>query len=410
MIRIGLIGAGNRGVKTFGALIGAREDACIAAIADPNPVRARAACEVLKISVPIFPSPEEMLAAHDLDGVVITTPDYLHAQHVQIALRGGVRHVLVDKPLATNVADCLAVRDAAAQASGAVRMGFNLRHIPVIERVKQLVDDGEIGRLMLIENREFYDGGRTYFARWNGRYELSGGLWIHKGSHDFDIYNWWNAEGTPVRVAAMAGVNAIRPDRVPFEVEEGKPFGPHCTVCPYADVCPDYSPPVGGTALFNDETVEVDGYRQDTCIYLADANIHDNGIAIVEYDNNVRASHMECFACGFIDRRYTVIGDRGVLTASLAEPERIEIRPRWGKPKWIDVPPAPEGGHGGGDPLLLSSFIDEIHNGAKPSSSVHDGILSVAIGQAAEIAWREQRSVEISELAPLTELKQLENS
>ena len=403
-LRIGLIGAGNRGVKTFGALIGAQGDAEIAAICDPNGERARAALGVLNINVPLYEEIEAMIAKENLDGVVITTPDFLHAPNVVEALSKGVRYILVDKPLAISVEGCRDVRDAAAKNSGSVAMGFNLRHIPVIATVKQLVDAGEIGDLMLIENREFYDGGRTYFARWNGRREFSGGLWIHKGSHDFDIYNWWNEKGIPLRVTAMAGVNAMREDKIPFEVQPEKPVGPHCTVCAYADICPDYSPPVGGTALYNDTTTAVDGYRQDKCVYLSNSDVHDNGFALVEYSNNVRASHMECFACGFIDRRYTLVGDRGVITASLAEPDRIEIRPRWGTPKWIDVPPAPTGGHGGGDPLLVESFMDEMKRGAQPSSTIRDGLRSVAIGQAAEIAWREKRSVNISELVSIDEL------
>ena len=403
-LRIGLIGAGNRGVKTFGAFIGARDDAEIAAICDPNGERARAALGVLGINVPLYAQIEAMIAAENLDGVVITTPDFLHAPNVVQALAKGVRYILVDKPLAISVEGCRDVRDAAQKNGGSVAMGFNLRHIPVISTVKQLVDAGEIGDLMLIENREFYDAGRTYFARWNGRREFSGGLWIHKGSHDFDIYNWWNEKGIPLRVTAMAGVNAMRPDKIPFAVEPEKPVGPHCTACAYADICPDYSPPVGGTALYNDQTTAVDGYRQDKCIYLSNSDVHDNGFALVEYSNNVRASHMECFVSGFVDRRYTLVGDRGVITASLAEPERIEIRPRWGTPKWIDVPPAPEGGHGGGDPLLVESFINEMKRGAQPSSTIRDGLRSVAIGQAAEIAWREKRSVDISELVSTDEL------
>lgn len=404
--RIGIMGAGNRGVRCFGDLINRRGDARIVALADTNPVRAAAAAELLGSEPALYNSFAEMLANAGLDGVVITTPDYLHAPHVLEALESGVRHVLVDKPLATTVEGCRQVREAARQSDSSLSMGFNLRHVPVIERIKQIIDNGEIGDIMLIENREFYDGGRTYFGRWNGRREFSGGLWIHKGSHDFDVYNWWNSKGTPVRVMASAGVNALREDKVPFDLQPGKTFGPDCPSCAYNEICPDVNIPAGGNKLFNSDTAASDGYRADKCIFLADTDVHDNGIALVEYSNNVRASHLECFVCGFDDRMYTVVGDRGTVSASLANPTQIELRPRWGSSRIIDVPePDDAGFHGGADPLLVENFIQGIHGKGHPSSSVRDGLRAVAIGEAAEIAWRERRSVEIGELVALEELE-----
>jgi len=403
--RIGIVGAGNRGIRCFATLVNGRDDAQVVALADQNAQRMQGALEVLGSTAATYSSLEEMLASAQLDGLVITTPDYLHAEHVVTALKSGVRHVLVDKPLATSVAGCLAVRDAARESSSVVAMGFNLRHIPLVARIKQLIEDGVLGELMLIENREFYDLGRTYFARWNGRREWSGGLWIHKGAHDFDIFNWWNSKGTPSRVMAAGGVNAFRPDKVPFEVKPETPIGPHCTVCAYKDICPDFSLPVGGVDLFNDATADTDNYRQDKCVYLTESNVHDNGISLVEYDNNVRASHLECFACGFTDRLYTIVGDRATVTANLNNPTQIQVIPRWGEPRTIDVAPPPEGTHGGADPLLVDNFIAEIHGAALPSSSVRDGLRAVAVGEAAEIAWREKRSVEMSELVDLEQLQ-----
>ena len=313
-------------------------------------MRLQAASELLGGQMALYGDAETMLREADLDAVTITVPDYLHAPLTIAALRAGVGHVLVDKPLATTARECLAVARAARECGGRVIVGFNLREIPVMARVKELIENGEVGELMLMENREFYDLGRTYMARWNRFYELSGGLWVHKGSHDFDVFNWWNAKGTPIRVMASAGLNALRPDKLPFEVDPEIPVGPACSTCAYAQVCPDYSPPVAGNQLQNAATQAVDGYVGDLCVFLSEKDTHDNGIALVEYSNNVRASHAECFVCGFTDRLFTVTGDRGTLFASLARPQSIELRPRWGETRVIDVPlpPDPTSSHGGG--------------------------------------------------------------
>jgi predicted dehydrogenase len=411
-LNIGVIGSGGRGINCFGKLLAKRDDARLAAVADSNAVRMESAARMLENDFSAgrfaaYTDIEAMLRGETLDAVIVTTPDYLHAAHAVAVLRAGVRFVLVDKPLATTVEGCLSITRAMRESGGQVVVGFNMRHLPLIARIKEIIANGDIGALMLIENREFYDGGRTYMARWNRHYSLSGGLWVHKGSHDFDVFNWWNEGGDPLRVSASAGLNALRADKIPFAVEPDIPVGPNCSSCAYKDICPDYSAPMGGGKLFNAETSAADGYVQDTCVYLSQKDTHDNGIALVEYSNNVRASHMECFVCNFTDRFYTVVGERGTVMAHLANPTQIELRPRWGEDKIIAVPPADEAdAHGGADPLLLDNFLSGIKAsqaaGASASShfssTVRDGIRAVAVGQAAEIAWREGRTVAIEEL------------
>lgn len=402
MLKIGVIGAGGRGINCFGRLLAARSDAELIAVAEPNPVRAEGAMRRVGHEFRVYPDALALLTNEVLDGLIVTTPDFLHADYVVAGLEAGIKSVLVDKPLATSVEDCLRVISAMQASGGHVSIGFNMRHLPFIAKVKELIEDGAIGQLMLIENREFYDGGRTYMARWNRRSQWSGGLWIHKGSHDFDVFNWWNAGGNPVRVSASAGVNALRADKIPFAIIDDVPVGPKCSACAYREICPDYSAPVGGMDLFNEATSNADGYVQDLCVYLSDKDTHDNGIALVEYDNNVRASHMECFVCNFTDRFYTIVGDRGTLMGHLGNPSQIELRPRRGENKVIPVPVAGNDDHGGSDPFLLDNFLKSIRQEARSSSTVRDGLRAVAVGEAAEISWRNGRMVDISELVDLS--------
>jgi predicted dehydrogenase len=401
VLNIGIVGAGGRGIGAFGAMLAVRDDARVAALADVNTVRLEAAARGLPQPVACYADAAQMAASERLDVVIVTSPDYCHAGHVISVLHAGVRHVLVDKPLATTVQDCQRIADAAREAGGHVAIGFNMRHLPVIRKIKEVIDDGLLGELMLIENQEFYDGGRTYMARWNRRREWSGGLWIHKGSHDFDIFNWWNAGGNPIRVAAFGGNNALRSDKLPFALRPDTPIGPHCRSCAYQNVCPDFAAPDRAEDLFSLEAAQEDGYWKDLCIFLSDKDTHDNGIALVEYDNNVRASHSECFVCNFTDRRYTITGDRGTLLASLANPTQMEFRPRWGPDQIIPVSDALDGGHGGADPLLLENFLNSVRGIAPAASGLRDGLRAVAIGQAAELAWREHRLVAIKELVDL---------
>ena len=402
LLKIGVIGAGVRGVLDFVMMLVDRNDARLTAIADPNGVRSRKAADLLDTGVKCYSSAVDMLDAETLDGVIITSPDYTHEENALAAIERGV-NILVDKPLATTSAGCMRIIKAAREKNVVLSVGFNLRCLPVIRKVKELIDNGEIGNVMLIENREFYNGGRTYMARWNRRYKWSGGLWVHKGSHDFDIFNWWNSSGTPIRVSSFAGVNAFNMRGIPFVVDPDIPVGPYCAACGYKDMCPDYSPPIPiGPPLFAEDAMKVDHYARDLCIFTSDKDVFDNGVAIVEYDNNTRASHIECFVCNFEDRIYTVIGDKGIITASLTNPSSVVLKPRWGKEdRLIHVPPAGDGGHGGADPFIAAGFLKSIRDGSVNLATGTDGVRSVAIGEAAEISWREHRMVEIDEVANL---------
>ena len=141
----------------------------------------------------------------------------------------------------------------------------------------------------------------------------------------------------------------------------------------------------------------IDGYSKDLCMYTSDKDTHDNGIAIVEYENGVKASHLECFVTSANDRLFTVVGDRGQAEVSL-EKRTILVRPRWSQETTVYHIPDAEGGHGGADPMLINAFFNVLKGEEKNSSTIEHGMWSTAIGQAAEISRREERTVRISEL------------
>ncbi len=395
--KVGIIGAGSRGIMSFGKTIATRKDAQVVALCDPNQVRMEFAAKDLGFTPNFYNSVETMIAAEKLDAVVITSPDFCHEANAVAALNNGV-NVLIDKPLAITVKGCQNIIRAAEKAGKNIMMGFNLRHHAVLKKLKKIISEGTLGRVFLIENREFYDGGRTYMSRWNRLYAKSGGLWIHKGSHDFDIFNWLLDFPKPVKVSAFAGVDVLNPQHIPFEVKPGVPVGPTCHQCPYREICPDvYKIDDIQNTPWGDRAVDSDGYSKDLCMYTSDKDTHDNGIAIVEYENGAKASHLECFITPMSDRLYTVVGDRGQAEVSLHN-RTIIIRPRWSQEVITHHIPESEGGHGGADPMLIESFFKVLKGEEQNCSTTAHGMWSTAIGQAAEISRREERTVRVAEL------------
>ncbi len=390
MLKVAIVGAGSRGIWCFGNLLSQRDDCEITAICDTNKFRGDVAAEKLNCKK-VYTSITEMLKHETLDAAIITTPDAEHEKCAIELLEGGV-NILLDKPLSPSLQGCKNIIAAMKKSGKIAMMGFNLRHTAVLKYLKKLIDDGALGRIILMENREFYEGGRTYMARWNGKKSSSGGLWIHKGSHDFDIFNWFLDFPKPKKVSAFAGMSYFTPQNFPFEIESGIAPGPCCADCHYGKngSCPDRVIHEGKE--WGKEAQALDGYVKDSCMYLSDLSCHDNGIAMVEYENGVRASHMECFVCGISDRRYSIVGTKAVATASLTDRQIVVVN-RWTKEKITYDFPVEDGGHGGADPHLLASFVAALKGENVPKATLEQGLLSTAIAEAAELSREEERTV-----------------
>ena len=84
------------------------------------------------------------VASSDVDAVTIATPDHLHADPALTMLRAG-KHVLVEKPLATSVAEALAMMEAAEAAGFKLMVDFHARWHPLFMSAKGYVERGELG-------------------------------------------------------------------------------------------------------------------------------------------------------------------------------------------------------------------------------------------------------------------------
>jgi predicted dehydrogenase len=404
-VKMAVVGVGGRGIG-FAKMARENPNAELVAIADTNTERAKRAAANLGVSCQTYPSIEKLLESSGAEAVVVATPDYLHKQHALAVFAAG-KHLLLEKPIATSVQDGLDVLKAARRSDRVLSIGFNLRHNPVVNEMKRLiVEQNAVGKPFYLTSVEFYNGGRTYMARWNRLKKYTGGLFIHKGTHDFDVLNWMNEPAHPKWVSASGGVNVLERKQIPFEVAPGTDVGPTCSVCAYGGICPDKpgymaAKPAAGTPaqkpLFDADTAKVDGYHKDLCIYTSDKDTHDNAMAIVEYDNGSRAFHSEVFITARDNREYVVVGDKGHMEADLGA-RTIDIYPRWTRNKVTHTIQEVSGGHGGSDPGLLATFLRCIRTGERPLAGPVDGIWSMAVGVAAEMSREQNRVVQLSEL------------
>ncbi len=147
-----------------------------------------------------------------VEALYICTPHHLHLEHVALAARWG-KHVLVEKPIAGNLADARQIVDQAGSAGINLMVAENYRFLSSVQKAKELVDQGRVGQVRLVQLQEqhpFQPSGWRNQAGLNG-----GGVLIDGGIHKASVLAYLS--GRPNRVYAQR----LLPGQPGLEAEDG---------------------------------------------------------------------------------------------------------------------------------------------------------------------------------------------
>lgn len=147
--RIAVIGAGAWGMNHVRAV--ASDSSCeLVAIVDPEPT-ARQRAHAFVHHANVLADSDAVLDSREVDAVIIATPSRLHASLAIRALDAG-KHVLVEKPLALDLASASSVAEAAQQSSAIAMVGHLMVFHPVLERVRELLCAPDSGPLSYVHS------------------------------------------------------------------------------------------------------------------------------------------------------------------------------------------------------------------------------------------------------------------
>lgn len=438
--RFVLIGTGGRSEMYIRAILGNyAQVAELVAISDINPGRVEFYQKLIQEigadgPVQTF-EPGELTAfvqANAIDRVVVTTPDYTHADFIVEGLEAGA-DVVVEKPLTIDAQGCRRITEAVARTGRNVVVTFNYRYSPRNSALKEIIQSGVIGKVTSVDFSWVLDTvhGADYFRRWHREKKNSGGLLIHKASHHFDLVNWW-INDVPTRVFASGGLKfygeANAAERGLGErPERGTPEVAHVPGTPRDPFVLDLREDDRLKALFLDNE-HFDGYRRDQDVFTAGITIEDNLALVVEYDGGPRLSYSLNAHSPWEGYRVAINGTEGRAELEVVERaavensadkktvvdpsatpvleedtvraigERLVVQRHWEPAREVAIING-EGGHGGGDELLLS----DLFNGpgedplGRPSGYL-DGLRSVSVGIAGNRSLETDRPVSIEEL------------
>jgi len=349
-LRYGIIGTGMMGcehIRNLRLLPGVE----VAAIADPHPASLAAGRLAAGREVESYADPRELLrSAPRLDAVVVASPNFTHYEVLRAVFETDL-HVLVEKPICTEVDDCLRVAEASEKHSGIVWVGMEYRYMRPLARLVDEVHAGAIGRLCMLAIREHRFPFLRKVGDWNRFNRFTGGTLVEKCCHFFDLMNLIVRQ-RPVRVYASGGADVNHRDER------------------YAGETPD---------------------------------ILDNAYAIVDFAEGARALLDLCMFAENARNELEIAatGDRGKAEAFVPEQTLLLTRRDRDEPTRISFPTdtrlAQAGAHHGSTFFEHLAFRDAIRAGGAPVVSARDGALAVAMGAAAERSVREGRPVALAE-------------
>lgn len=184
-VRIGLIGSGYMGRTYAECLKRHTTHGRLAALTGGS----RAPKLAKDYETPHVESVTELLARKDIDAVLVASPHSAHLSQVTQAAQAG-KHVLVEKPMALNTAECDAMIAACRSAGVTLSVIQTVRFRGTVARGRQLVKEGRIGTLRMMELRTLFEWVPITGQTWS-QMESEGGMILDQGVHNFDFLRWY---------------------------------------------------------------------------------------------------------------------------------------------------------------------------------------------------------------------------
>lgn len=350
--RFNVIGAGVNGQEHIRVTL-LEGRAAIHGVYDPNASSVAAAQREFAIYEPdselvIYDSLEEACSDPAVDGLIICTPNYTHLEVVNEAIKSG-KHILLEKPIATTLADAYTIMQIAERYSATFQIGLQYRYKAIYaESIYEALERktlGEIKTLTILEHRiPFMDK----VSQWNKFAKFSGNTLIEKCCHYFDLFNLF-AQARPISVYAT------------------------------------------GSMAVNFTEFEYEGEKSD---------IYDNSMVIVTYANGVTANFNLCMFAPMVYEELVICGDEARLKAwenadflPHQTPEtHLEIIAGESKPSRVMTPMYPASiqrtGHHGATYFEHVHFVDNIEGRETNAPSARDGFWSIAVAAAAQESIR----------------------
>lgn len=402
-----LIGAGQRGMvySRYAYQHGHR----IVAVAEPDVPRREAARKTFHIPEELcFSSGAELLSRPAMaDAAIIATMDRDHYLQAIRAMELGY-DLLLEKPISPDPAETLAIADTARALTRRVVVCHVLRYTPFFRTIKEVLDSGELGRVISIDHTENIGNFHIAhsFVRGNWRNEkLSSPIILQKSCHDLDLLLWLTEQSVR-KIYSAGSLSFFRPENAPAG-SAGR-----CLDCPVAETCrfdsrKVYLPNIGSwpaSVLTQDQTEAgvMEALRNGPygrCVFRCDNDVCDHQSVAMEYEDGATAVFTLCGMTDRMHRTIHIMCEHGELLGDDDPGEILITRFRSSMTEVSEqrriVIGQVHGDHSGGDEGLMKAFLNA-PAGGNVLSDVSRSVESHLLAFAAEESRKTGRGVDMA--------------
>ena len=356
IIKYGIIGAGTMAREHI-LNISLIENAEVVALSDPHEASLNQCKDILKKKVPCFKNHQDMIKENLVDVYLISSPNFTHIEILKDVIKTK-KHILVEKPLCTNTKDCLEIKKLTKDYPSLFWTAMEYRYMPPVAKFIDEIHNKTIGELKTLTIREHRFPFLKKINNWNRFEKNTGGTLVEKCCHFFDLMRLI-AKSKPISVYASGAQDVNHLDE------------------------------------------EYDGKKPD---------IIDNAYVIVNFENGARSLLELCMFAENSDMQEELVatGNKGKIETSVPSNEsgkissNLRIGMRDGKTRLetieVDKKILEAGHHHGSTYFEHLAFLNAIKNNSNPEVSLNDGLIAVAVGEAAEKSIKLKRLVKLEEI------------
>lgn len=392
-----VIGAGLRGGHVYSQYaLDHPDEFQVVAVAEPDKERRESFAKRHNIPEELcFESYEELLGKEKLaDCAMICTMDRMHYEPTIMALKKGY-HVLCEKPMSPDKKEIIEMGEMAKKYDRILSVCHVLRYSPFFSKLKELLEEGKIGRLMTIQHMEEvgYWHQAHSFVRGNWRNaEESSPMILQKCCHDMDIMLWL-ADSKCESLSSFGELSYFTEKNAP----EGAPA--YCLDgCPHRDECAFYAPRfylenldgylVRAVTDQTDPEHVLEALKKGPygrCVFHCDNTVVDHQSVDIKFENQVTASFLMTAFTDQCARRIRLMGTKGEIKGDM-DAGTIEIRDFVsGNLETIELH-TPANGHNGSDMSMMHDFVRMVGEGRKGKTDAAVSVESHLMALAAEEA------------------------
>ena len=355
-IKYGIIGAGTMAREHI-LNISLIDNAEVVALSDPHEDSLNQCKEILKTNVSCFKRHQEMIKENIVDVYLISSPNFTHIDILKDVIKTK-KHILVEKPLCTNTKDCLEIKKLTKDYPSVFWTAMEYRYMPPVSKFIKEIHNNTIGDLKILTIREHRFPFLKKINDWNRFEKNTGGTLVEKCCHFFDLMRLIIGSN-PISVYASGGQDVNHLDE------------------------------------------EYNGKKPD---------IIDNAYVIINFENGARSMLELCMFAENSDMQeeLVAIGHKGKIETSVPSNDsgkiasNLRIGMRDGKTKIenieVDKKIIEAGHHHGSTYYEHLAFLNAIKNNSVPEVSLSDGLIAVAVGEAAEKSIKLGRLIYIEEI------------